>query len=106
MKTLGLSLMIMMFPFAVWLLSSKNTLSQNSAQQAIAPTELKSLKIENIDLQMAADRTMRKIAEIDDKILEKKAELMKQESERQKVMADLAKIHSKISELLKKPANF
>ena len=101
MKWVSMTLLVLSFPLAVLFLSKntvKESLPGHSAMAEQRPAEA-------IDLKVAAEVTIKKIAEIDDRILATKGELMKHESDRQKVANELAEIKSRISEVLKRPSN-
>jgi hypothetical protein len=100
MKWFGLVALIFAFPAALWLMSGKK--STSTQQQETRETIPNVSQVVAVDLNSAADQTIKKIAEIDSRILATKGELMKHETDRQKMAQELVKIQSKISEILGK----
>jgi hypothetical protein len=106
MKWLGFVVLVLMFPVALWNMTGKQSQpdrvkfaakstgkSDSDAAPVISAADV-------IDLNGAADQTIKRIAEIDARILATKGELMRHESDRQKMAQELIKIQTKISEVL------
>jgi hypothetical protein len=98
MKWIGFVLLVLIFPVALW-----NMTGKQSASDRQKPANAEGLSIsaaDVVDLDGAADQTIKRIAEIDARILATKGELMRHEADRQKMAQELIKIQTKISEVL------
>jgi hypothetical protein len=106
MKWVGFSLLVLMFPVALWLLTGKSASGDRKAP-AVAASSMRSNETTEqdvVDLNGAADQTIKRMAEIDARILATKGELMRHEADRQKMAEELVKIQTKISEVLGRTA--
>lgn len=84
--------LICTFPIAVWIFTYGRS-------NQVSPKVLNH-QDSSLDLKAAAELTMKKITEMDIKILATRGELMKHERERERMTRDLIEIHAKIDDLL------
>jgi septal ring factor EnvC (AmiA/AmiB activator) len=88
-------ILVALFPAAVWFLADSD--ARTNVTKANAET---SAPAAGVDLNVAADQTIRKISEIDAKISATKDELARHEDERRKMASELVRIQNRISEVL------
>ena len=98
MKWLGFALLVLIFPIALLNMTGKESLTERQKPANAIANSMSAADV--VDLNGVADQIIKRIAEIDARILATKGELMRHESDRQKMAQELIKIQTKISVVL------
>ncbi|MCX6117806.1 MAG: hypothetical protein NT027_09705 [Proteobacteria bacterium] len=93
MKWWSMTFLVLSFPVTVWFFNR---------QTAVDPVTRVHNESASIDLKQAAEATLKKIEEVDNRIVAARGELMKHEADRYRMTMELSKIHAKIEDVLRR----